>query len=89
MADQRTPQQLAESMIPGLPATNWLGGMMRGAERAMNSRPTPQSRAVDARRAAALRRSRLAQQLQNDAARMGRAPLSQNEVDSHLATMGY
>lgn len=87
--DNRTPQQLAGDMIPGVPATNWLSTMLGNIQHSMHSQPTPDSQAAEARRVAELRRARTIQQLQNNAAAAGRPPLSQNEIEHALATQGW
>lgn len=88
MGDRDTARSAAE-IIPGVAPMNALQNFIGGIQRSMTSQPTPQSRAIEARRTAEMRRARLANQLQSDAQRAGRARLSQNEVDAHLRTMGY
>lgn len=75
-------------MIPGAGGTNALQGIVRSITSPTSSRPTANSQAAEAARVRQLRRSRMAQQLQNNAVASGRGRLSQREIDTHLSEYG-
>lgn len=77
MADQQTPQQLAENMIPGLPAVNWLRQLFSGAPMVD---PRVQQQA-DAQNAARIR-TRIA--IANERLRAGQRVLSPDEMDAEV-----
>lgn len=81
-------QNTARAIVPGVPAVNWLSGIMGRSQASSNRQPTPGSRSAEAARTQALRRSRLTNQLQMNAQRAGRAPLSQREIETALAEQG-
>lgn len=78
----------AIGLIPGGRAVSAGIAAQDASRRAQTTRPTANGRAAEAARVAALRRSRIEAQLQADAQRARRAPLSRNELDRMLREHG-
>jgi len=89
MENRENREKQALGMLPGGGFVNFLHGQVAPAAQAARPRTlTPPQRQAQQLRTQQMRRARVANRLQSDAQQAGRAPLSENELNTILAEYG-